>query len=281
MYLASREDIKVIVVTGPGEGEGKSTTTANLATALAQAGKRVVVISADLRKPRLHRFFDQSNDVGLTEVLEGSRHLRDVVRSTSLPTLKVIASGSIPPNPAELLSSPAMDEVIESLRAVADFVLFDTTPSLVVADALELAPKVDGIVVVVDGSKTTRQAATHLRHQLERVGGLIVGGVLNNLDPGQEVQYGRYYRSKGDSYRKPTKRARKARGANDAAGAAPPRRVGPHRAAAARALERARAVERGAGRLALSHVRQPRSMSPGRRSPIAYEAASRPSRTGQ
>jgi capsular exopolysaccharide synthesis family protein len=214
MYLASREDIKVIMVTGPGEGEGKTTTAANLGAALAQAGKRIVVISADLRKPRLHRFFGLKNDTGLTEVLEGSAALRNAVASTSMPTLKVVPSGSIPPNPAELLGSAAMEAVIGSLREVADFVLLDTTPSLVVADALELAPKVDGIVLVVDGSKTTRQAATQIRHQLERVGGLIVGGILNNLDPGQEVFYGRYYRSKGNSYRRPTRKARKERGAD-------------------------------------------------------------------
>ena len=209
MYMASREDIKVIVVTGPGEGDGKTTTTANLATALAQAGKRVVVISADLRKPRLHRFFRLDDRVGLTEVLQGKTALRDAVSPTMLPNLKVVSSGTIPPNPAELLASPAMDEVIATLRSVADFVLIDTPPSLVVADALELAPKTDGIVVVVDGSKTTRQAAIHLGHQLERVGGLIVGGILNNLDPGQEAPYGRYYRSKDASYRKPTRRAHK------------------------------------------------------------------------
>lgn len=209
MYLASREDIKVIVVTGPGEGEGKTTTTANLATALAQAGKRVVVISADLRKPRLSRFFGLDDHVGLTELLQGDVLLRDAVGSTPVPNLKVLPSGAIPPNPAELLASAAMDAVIGSLRSVCDFVLIDTPPSLVVADALELAPKTDGIIIVVDGSKTTRQAATHLRHQLERVGGLIVGGILNNLDPGQEVSYGRYYSSKGASYRKPTRKARK------------------------------------------------------------------------
>jgi capsular exopolysaccharide synthesis family protein len=211
LYLASREDIKVIVITGPGEGEGKTTTTANLATALAQAGKRVVVVSADLRKPRLRRFFGIDDHIGLTEVLQGTTTLRDAIASTAQANLKVLPSGAVPPNPAELLASSTMDETIATLRSVADFVLIDTPPSLVVADALELAPKTDGIIVVVDGSKTTRQAATHLRHQLERVGGLIVGGILNNLDPGQEAPYGRYYRSKDASYRKPTRKARKQR----------------------------------------------------------------------
>ncbi len=209
MYISSREDIKVLLVTGPGEGDGKTTTTANLAAALAQTGKRVVVISADLRKPRLHRFFGLGGDVGLTEVLRRTASARDAISSTMLHQLKVMSSGTIPPNPAELLASPTMDDVLVTLRSVADFVLIDTPPSLVVADALELAPKVDGIIVVVDGSKTTRQAAIHMRHQLERVGGLIVGGILNNLDPGQETPYGRYYSSQDSSYRKPTRKARK------------------------------------------------------------------------
>ena len=142
-------------------------------------------------------------------MLQGNAELLEVIASTRLPTLKVVPSGAIPPNPAELLGSPAMDTVMQTLRSVSDFVLIDTPPSLVVADALELAPKTDGIIVVVDGSKTTRQAATHLRHQLERVGGLIVGGILNNLDPGQETSYGRYYGSRDASYRKPTRKARK------------------------------------------------------------------------
>jgi capsular exopolysaccharide synthesis family protein len=209
MYLASREDIKVIMVTGPGEGEGKTTTAANLGTALAQAGQRVVLVSADLRKPRMRKFFGLQDHAGLTEVLQGRITLREAIFSTSLPKLKIVPAGEIPPNPAELLSSGRMDEIVSTLRDVADFVLIDTPPSLVVADALELAPKSDGIIVVVDGSKTTRQAATHLRHQLERVGGLIVGGILNNLGPGQEAPYGRYYRSASESYRKPTRKARK------------------------------------------------------------------------
>ena len=209
MYIASREDIKVLLVTGPGEGDGKTTTTANLAAALAQTGNRVVVISADLRKPRLHRFFGLDGQVGLTEVLRHTASPREAVSNTMLHRLKVMSSGTIPPNPAELLASGTMDEVLATLRSVADFVLIDSPPSLVVADALELAPKVDGIVVVVDGSKTTRQTAIHLRHQLERVGGLIVGGILNNLDPGQEAPYGRYYSSRDASYRKPTRKARK------------------------------------------------------------------------
>ena len=209
MYTSSREDIKVLLVTGPGEGDGKSTTTANLAAALAQIGKRVIVISADLRKPRLHRFLGLDSSVGLTEVLQHTATVREAISSTMLQHLKAMSSDTIAPNPAELLSSETMDDVLATLRPVADFVLIDTPPSLVVADALELAPKVDGIIVVVDGSKTTRQAAIHLRHQLERVGGLIVGGILNNLDPGQESPYGRYYSSQDSSYRKPTRKARK------------------------------------------------------------------------
>ena len=110
------------------------------------------------------------NDIGLTEVLQRKAALRDAASNTMLPNLKVLSSGSIL-NPAELLASATMDEVIVTLRSVADFKAHRHSPSPAVADAPELAPKTDGIVVVVDGSKTTRQAAVHLRHQLERVGG--------------------------------------------------------------------------------------------------------------
>jgi capsular exopolysaccharide synthesis family protein len=184
--------LRTLLITGPGQGEGKTTTTANLGVALAQAGQRVFVVSTDLRKPRLHRFFGVSNERGLADVIQGSVSLRDAIVATEVPNLYVIPAGPVPENPAELLASPVMEQLIEKLRDNSDFVLMDTAPSLVVADALEIAPLSDGVLIVVDGTKTTRQAVVHLRHQLERVGGTIVGGLLNNFDPRSDGRYGRY-----------------------------------------------------------------------------------------
>jgi capsular exopolysaccharide synthesis family protein len=196
-YLADQDGLQVLAIAGPGQNEGKTTTAANVAVSLAQAGNTVVAVSCDLRKPRLHRFFGLENDAGLTDVLSGRVSLKAATQSTLQPNLLVLASGTVPPNPAEMLTSKRMDELLNTLREAFDFVILDTAPALVVSDALVLAPKSDGIIVVCDASKTTRAAATQMRHQLHGVGGRVIGGILNNLDPAIAKRYpgyGPYYR---------------------------------------------------------------------------------------
>ena len=185
--------MKTILVTGPGQGEGKSTTTANLGVVLARSGHRVVMVSCDLRKPALHRLFGVASEPGLSEVLQHRIALRDALARTEVPNLLLLPTGVPPANPSELLGSGAMAAVVAELRANADFVLLDTPPSLVVADALELAPIVDGILAVVDGSATTHADVVRLRAQLDQVGGRLMGCVLNNLDPKAASRYGSYY----------------------------------------------------------------------------------------
>ncbi len=204
LYLAREGGLKVIAVTGPGQAEGKTTTTVNLAVSLAQAGTRVVAISADLRRPRLHRFFHLDNTIGTSSVLSGRGDLVAALHRTDVSNLIVMPSGPVPANPAELLASEAMDDLLAELRSLADIVLIDTAPSLVVSDMLGLAPKTDGVLVVADAASTHRSAVLQVRSQLERVGGQIVGGVLNNLDPasGRRGTYSSYgYR---DDYREAT-----------------------------------------------------------------------------
>jgi len=206
LYLANEGGLKVIAVTGPGQSEGKTTTTANLAVSLAQTGKRVVAVSADLRKPRMHRFFHIDNSIGVTSVLRGEAGLLSSLVRTEVPNLLVLASGPVPPNPAELLGSDDMNDMIDELRQLADIVLIDTPPTLVVSDILGMLPKVDGVLVVVDSSHTHRAAVVQLRHQLERAGGQVLGGLLNNVDAAAAKRgyggYGGYgYR---DDYRDPT-----------------------------------------------------------------------------
>lgn len=214
LYLASEGGLQVLAVTGPGQGEGKTTTTVNLAVSLAQAGKRVIAVSCDLRKPRLHRFFGADNSVGLTSVLTGRADIPTVLAKTEVPGLVIMPSGPVPTNPAEMLSSDVMDDLLAELRHVADFILLDTPPALVVSDALALAPKVDGVIVVADAGTTHRSAVDYVRNQLERAGGQVIGGILNNLDPGQAKKYGSYggyyeggerYRPKGDAADKATR----------------------------------------------------------------------------
>ena len=193
LHRAREHDVKTVLVTGPGQGEGKSTTTANLGVALARSGYRVALLSCDLRKPALHRLFGMASEPGLTDVLQGRVPLHRALAKTGVPNLLLLPSGVPPKNPSELLASGAMAALIVEMRAHADFVLLDTPPSLVVADALELVPFIDGILVVVDGSKTVQADVLRLRGQVDQVGGRLIGCVLNNLDPKAASRYGSYY----------------------------------------------------------------------------------------
>lgn len=193
-FLARNGDVKIVAVTSPSLGEGKTTTTANLAVTLANAGRRVIAVSCDLRKPRLHEFFGQENPPGLTELLHGEAELMDVTRRTGIDSLRVIPSGSVPHNPAEILASDAMAQLLDELRSFAEFVLLDTPPVLAVSDALILAPRSDGVLILVDAGKTSRSAVAHTREQLEQVGAVILGGVLNNLDASRAKGYPSYMR---------------------------------------------------------------------------------------
>jgi capsular exopolysaccharide synthesis family protein len=195
-FISRDGSMRVISVTSPQAGEGKTTTVANLATTLALTGKRVMALSADLRKPRLHRFFGLDNEVGLSSVLAGQAQLAEVARRVEgLDSLRIVTSGPVPPNPAELLSSEGMESLLGDLRSSADYVVIDTPPALVVSDAMIVAPRVDGVVVVVDADETTGGAASHAIDQLEQVGGNVIGSVLNRFDPSKARYYsyaGRY-----------------------------------------------------------------------------------------
>jgi tyrosine-protein kinase len=193
LFAASQRDARVVMVTSPHAGEGKTATAANLALVLAQARKRVLLISADLRKPRLHRFFDVSNDAGLTSVLIGDAKPWEVVVDVGMEHLKVVPSGPVPGNPAELLGSDAMGRLLSQFREVADFVIIDSAPALVVADALTLAPFVDAALFVADAEHTSRGAVIHARNQLEQVRATIIGAVLNNFDPSKAKSSPYYY----------------------------------------------------------------------------------------
>jgi non-specific protein-tyrosine kinase len=194
-FIARDNSFKVLAVTSPSQGEGKTTTVANLAVTLTQTGKRVVALSCDLRKPRLHDFFALRNDVGLSSLLSGQASVRDAAqRPAGVANLRVISSGPIPPNPAELLGSEEMESLLFNLRRLTDFIVIDTPPVLAVSDALVLAPNCDGFVVLADAGTTSASALTHAREQLEQVGANIVGGILNNFDPANARYYPAYYR---------------------------------------------------------------------------------------
>ncbi|MCC3356094.1 CpsD/CapB family tyrosine-protein kinase [Bacillus sp. REN16] len=189
------EEMQLIMVTSSGPGEGKSTTTNNIAIVFAQQGKKVLLVDADLRKPTVHYSFRLENHVGLTNVLTKQKTLINVIQPTEQENLFALTCGPIPPNPAELLGSKAMDQFLTEVRSQYDIVIFDTPPVLVVTDAQVLANKTDGVVMVVSSNKTENDAALKAKETLMNAKAKLLGVVLNNKKR-TESQYYYYYGQK-------------------------------------------------------------------------------------
>lgn len=213
-FLARDGDFKVIGVVSPAAGEGKTTTAANLAASLGRAGKRVVVVSADLRKPRLHRCFGLSSEPGITDVLKGA-DLPESLQRPRADNVRLLASGPLPDNPGELLGSEGMERLLKELRSFSDLVILDTPPLLAVSDGVSLASRCDGVLVVADARSSTRGALAHAREQLEQVGATIVGGVLNNFDTSRARYSSHYHGYYYSSYRPRERRKARSQPADD------------------------------------------------------------------
>jgi len=173
---------KTILITSARQGEGKTSTAANLAVALAQAGRSVVLISADLRNPRVHAVFGIGNEQGLGQVLEGTLPLDEAIVETDLADLRILPSGPVDAvdEPVELLQSDRMGDVLlECCRS--DFVIVDGPPIFPVADSLVLADLVDGVLFVTDAQSSTQASVAQSRRQIHQVGGRILGGILNRV----------------------------------------------------------------------------------------------------
>jgi capsular exopolysaccharide synthesis family protein len=182
-----------LLVTSAGEGEGKSTTVANLGVCFAQSDRAVLVVDADLRRPTLASVLGLPSSPGLSSYLGGDAMLDAVIHKTSVPNLSLLASGPTPPNPAELLGSRRMRELIEALGERFDMVLFDSPPILAVSDASVLAPAVDGVLLVVGSGTVPRVALRRAKQSIEAVQGRIVGAVLNRFDANGQGYPRRYY----------------------------------------------------------------------------------------
>jgi capsular exopolysaccharide synthesis family protein len=182
-FAGSQMRLQIIVITSATPGEGKTSTAANLSVAMAHAGRRVVIVSADLRRPRLHRFFGVSNSVGLSDVLGNHVPVLEAVADPGIENLRVVPSGPISPNPAELLQSQAMRDTVEGFREYCDVVIIDSPPVLAVADASILSAISDGTLLVVDADNASRAAITHARDQLRNAGAQLIGSVYNNFNP--------------------------------------------------------------------------------------------------
>jgi len=174
--------LRTLVVTSAGMSEGKSTTLANLAIVSAQAGRRVILVDADLRRPTLHTVFGLANDAGLTTMMMDDAALASPpLIKTAVDGLSVLTSGPLPPNPAEVMGSRRMEEIIAALAERADQVLFDTPPVVAVTDAAVLATKVDGVVLVVSAGHTRRDHARTAVQRLQQINARLVGAVLTNV----------------------------------------------------------------------------------------------------
>ncbi|MED4210526.1 CpsD/CapB family tyrosine-protein kinase [Priestia megaterium] len=192
-FSGADQEIKSIVLTSTGPGEGKSTTASNLATVYAQQGLRVLLIDADLRKPTAHYTFRLENHVGLTNVLTKQSTLGQAVQTTEVPELFLLTSGPIPPNPAELLASNNMTELLKEMKEEFDMVIFDTPPVLAVADAQILANQVEGSILVVSSGKTDKEAAVKAKELLLKANAKVLGAVLNNRKMEEGSDYYYYY----------------------------------------------------------------------------------------
>ncbi|MEI7955281.1 MAG: polysaccharide biosynthesis tyrosine autokinase [Verrucomicrobiota bacterium] len=187
------EDNAITVVSG-GAGEGKSTTLVNLAYVCAQGGYTTLMIDADLRRPRLHTFFDISNSVGLTNYLTTELMLEDVILQTPVDNLYFMPSGILPADAAGILNSRRMSELIQDVKQRFDLVLVDSPPILGVSDASVLASEVDLTMIVVQHRKLPRNMLLRVKQAVENVGGTVIGVVLNNVDVRSDSQY-QYYTS--------------------------------------------------------------------------------------
>ncbi|MBT9177406.1 MAG: Tyrosine-protein kinase YwqD [Firmicutes bacterium] len=192
-FASLETQVKTMLVTSTAPREGKSTTAANLAIAFAQTGSRVLLVDADLRRPTLHKVFRLSNPVGLTNLLTQSVAPEIALRDVGVPNLRVVTSGPIPPNPAEVLGSSRMRDLINNLKQSFDYILLDSPPTLAVADAAILTAFVDGVILVIAVAEVSMDKARKAKAQLQGVNAKILGVVLNGLESDSREDHHYYY----------------------------------------------------------------------------------------
>lgn len=175
------KNIRSIVITSSEAEEGKSTVIVNYAITLAQSNKKILLIDGDLRKPSLHKFFDTSNNKGLTNIIFEDTHYQDVTHTTIVENLDLLTSGPIPPNPSEVLGSVKMKGALDYLKEVYDIILIDSPPVGLVTDSAILSTIVDGTIFVCEAGKTKIDTAKYAKSCLDKVNANILGVVLNKI----------------------------------------------------------------------------------------------------
>lgn len=187
------DSLKTIVITSTSPGEGKSTVLANLAVAFAQSGRKVLIVDCDLRRPTVHKNFNISNSMGLTNVLIKEKSIDECIRVTEEENLLAITSGAIPPNPSELLGSKRMIEFIKDVGLRFDIILLDAPPVLVVTDAQVLSKVSDGVLLLSSYGTTEKKALVKAKEHLDKVGAKVLGVILNKVKEDKNSYYGKYH----------------------------------------------------------------------------------------
>jgi capsular exopolysaccharide synthesis family protein len=201
LFTSPDRPLQAILVTSPGPGEGKTTVACSVAITMAQAGQRVLLLDCDMRRPRIHRVFSRSNDLGLSLALLDIEHIDDHVYSTEVENLSILPSGPIVPNPAELLQTAAFARVLAALRERYDRIIIDSSPVAPVTDATVIATQVDGTLLVVRAFQTSRDLAQRASRGLATVGAHLLGVVLNDCDlTRHEYGYYQYYAYRKEGY---------------------------------------------------------------------------------
>ena len=191
-FAKINSELRTIMFTSSGPAEGKSTTIANVAVALAQSGRSIILVDCDLRKPVQHRIFGKRNK-GVTNILVDDSPAETFLQDTEIDNLRILPSGPIPPNPSELLSSAKMIQLLDELKGLADLVLIDAPPTIAVTDAAVMAVKVDGIVLVIDSTSVRPEMAQKAKDLLVKANGHILGVILNRAEIEEEHAYYYYY----------------------------------------------------------------------------------------
>lgn len=192
-FMAVDREIQAILVTSATQGEGKSTTASNLAVAYAQQGKKVLIVDTDMRRPTVHYTFRVANGLGLSSLLTRQAEKDKAILPTKIDNLSILTAGPIPPNPAELLSSRAMEHLVSQLREEFDVIIFDAPPLLQVADSRITSKLTDGVVLVVGCTTSDRQRVLKAKEQLELAEAKILGVVLNRRELTDDSAYQYYY----------------------------------------------------------------------------------------
>ncbi|MHB9010099.1 MAG: tyrosine-protein kinase domain-containing protein, partial [Limisphaerales bacterium] len=213
LFSRKNPEHNTITVVSGGAGEGKSTTIFNLATVFAQNGARVLVVDSDLRRPSLHKLLNLSNSIGLTNYLLKQNSLEEVVQTTKMPSLDFLPSGKLPSSSMGLLNSARMTDFVKDVKRRYDFVFFDSPPIMGVSDASILASSVDLAVLVVQYRKYPQAINVRAKQMVEKVGGNLLGVVLNNINISQDSYYYYYsgyyydYYSRDEDSKEPKKRS--------------------------------------------------------------------------